>query len=255
MAVLTTQVAAASQLTGAEIIDQGLELGGNTALVAQAKVFLNSFMDHLYRARDWEFLLRSFGGSFTTGGGGVSSFAVSSRYRAIDSVILVGEDQGELKQADFKWLWKHWKMDTEKGITGTPTHYAANQLRGVNSATPAGADGSGEYWLWPIPDKSYEYKTLAYLQPDLFSDEDFFPLVGSTDGPGRYPEFPDAFTLVNAVADFAANYERDTIQQVLQRNVAGALKVAIGNADDAGRGRPQQLRFDPTRWAVWRGDS
>lgn len=257
MAVITTQVASASQLTGGEIILQGLELGGNTEISTLAKTFLNAFMDHLYRSKDWEFLMFPLfeDGDTSTG---VITYDANHRYRAIDSIIIVAptKDQADLKQADFKWLWNRWKKATESGKgRKRPEYYASVQARGVRAGTDPEMDGAGQIWLWPLPDKNYHYKLLTYIQPDLFTANQFFPVPGYTaDDEARYPEYPDSLVLINAVADFAANYERDTQQQIIQRNLDSVLVQAVNNAADVGRGRPQVMAFDPSRWGVWRGD-
>jgi len=231
-------------LTFQEIINQGLEMGGNPALGSPATgglahTFLNLFLDSLYRGRDWEFLIDE--GTFTISAGtALATFTPSTPgdYRAIREIHIDG-DISSLSQEDYRTLWRKIRVDTENGTTADPTHFAVKE--GIIDA---------EIYVWPIPKKSATGDALYYRQPAQIAAGGTLPDPLYTDK----PVFPDHSTLVAAVADFSASYDRDTMQQILQRNLDGSLSVSTSNIGDMGRKSPQKLKFDPTVYGIWRGD-
>lgn len=209
-----------------QIVAQGLELGGNTGITSLANDFLNLFLDNLARSKDFETLITEASISGTAGSSDVDISSLAT-YRSILRVHLDGDDQ-PLKQQDYPDIWKQVRVDTAAGSTGTPEHFAIKP----DSTTLV---------LWPIPKTQPVGKILYYRVPAaMTSDSDV-------------PWFADAHTMVNAVADFSATYDKDPLLQVIQRNLDVALGKAVQGLDDSNRSRAQQIKFDPFTYRPWKG--
>ena len=219
----------ASFMLAKDIIAQGLEIGGNTAITTLAQTFLNSFLDNLYRSHDWDFLIKE--ANFSVSGGSEVTSALPALYRVIRKVRLTDSDT-PLVQQDFATLWEKIQNMKDAGTSGAPTSFCVN---------PSGTN----LLLWPIPGAGTNNGEIIYYeQPAPISNFDT-----------EFPAFPDSLTLVNAVADFAATYDRDSVIQIVQRNLDLALGKAVAGMDDIGRSRAQTLRFDNTVYGAWRGDN
>jgi len=217
MAILT--------MTRDQIVTQGLELGGNTAITDLTNSFLDLFLDTLARAKDFESLVKE--ASISAAAGNEEVTIGQADYRSIKTLHLDGDDQ-PLIQEDHTIIWRKLRVDKENGQTGIPTHFAIN---------PVG----DKILLYPVPKNAETGKILYYSIPDSLAGDDT-------------PFVKDANILVSAVADFAAMYDRDTMQQIITRNVAMAMGIGMTSIDDHGRSRMKQLKFEPTVYKIWRGD-
>ena len=221
---------AAGILTRAQVVSNGLEMGGNTGIETLANTFLNLFLDSLARAHDFETLVKLTSIAGIAGG---INLAAHPDYRAIKQIQLVG-DSSPLIQTDFATIVSRRTPDIENGVTGDATHFAAFTAEG---------GASSSLYLWPIPSSAVTANILYYSVPAEITSDD------------TVPWYEDSTTLVNAVADFAAMYDRDTMQAIVARNVDVALGRAMSGMTDQGRANAQQLKFDSSVYRVWRGDS
>lgn len=228
-------------LTRDQIITQGLQQGGNPGLAAIpsgytesiAVTFFKSFLHHIFLNYDFPSQVKF--GSIQTGTGADGTYSVSlaalTRYRSIkmlklDTVADPLAQELDLANTYTKILSS---QDNSPVPTGTPNEYA------VKDKT--------QLYVYPIPDKVYTGKIIYYTMPDI-----------SGIGSGTIVEFEDTYALINAVAMFARDFDKDSMMSLtgsIAKQLFGEYRAAV---EEAGRDTPNQLKLNKAFFKYRRGD-
>lgn len=212
-------------MTRGEIVTEALQWGGHPGLTTRVNSFLNLFLDHLYRAHDWEFLLTE---ASISSGSPVYTATAPALYGRVKAIHLDGE-AAPLKQIAFEDLWQQVRSDNSNNLTssGKPTHFAID---------PAGPT----FWFWPVPNKSFSGKLLYYKIPAKLTSD------------GEYPLFPDSLSLVEACVTFIESYEKESLQVIIDRTASETIRRYANNHFDKGRAASNNITLDPNIFGGWR---
>lgn len=209
-----------SILNRGEIVTQGLEEGGNPGITLLANTFLNNFLDEVYAAYDWPFLLKEE--SITISTSAVSVASLSETYRKTKAIHLDDSDF-ELQE------WKFGFTDLRRRIRNADRDSQTNEPLFFFPDPDTSLD---QIHVFPVPDKSFPATLWYYFQPaELTAD-------------ANVPTLPSASLMVAAVADFAARYDREDTQIIMAQNVRKAVRELRRNIRDFGQQRMDGLEFD-----------
>lgn len=228
-------------LTLAQIITQGLQQGGNPGLAtipagyteSIALTFCKSFLHHIFLNYDFPIQLKW--GTFTTGTGADGTYAVSlaglTRYRSVKMIKLDTIHEPLTQKLDIADIYTKILSDQDSSPvpTGKPYEYAAKDKT--------------QLYVYPIPDVTYTGKILYYSMPDV---------AGYTTS--TVVEFEDTYALINAVAFFARDYDKDSIMNLtgsIAKQLFGEYRVAV---EDVGRDTVNQLQLSKQFFKYRRGD-
>lgn len=229
-------------LNRGEIIDQGLQLGGNPGLTTRARVFLNLALRRLERSYAWDHLQKEDTSLTTTSGTeNVSLSGITDFRKVVELWLGAGNSNsassGALVQEPWRNLWTRINYDRAQSNTGRPTHYAV--------------DSNGSRLIfWPIPDDAYSLRLLYMSQTAELSTSDTTAYDADT------PTFPDSTTLVNLVAFFARRWdagERDPVA-LSRAAVQSALEDTL-LSEQAEFADGLQIQLSPAVHRTWRGGS
>lgn len=239
------------QLNRGQIINQGLQLGGNPGLNTNppgvtgdtlAQQFFNLLLDHTLRGEDWPFLRKVTTVNSSGGPGGfynkIPGSALPSDYSRIHR-LHAPKDQLYLQQVPHEDLWI--KLQNDVASSAAPTS-STPRLFSVDEGSTITNLGPPDIYLYPNPNASYTYDLIYYAIPT--------PLTLDS----QVPVFPDHLSLVYAIAEWAKDYTRDTTQAMA---VSAALKIKAmfkANMNDQGRSHALQVKFDDAAFPAYRVD-
>jgi hypothetical protein len=135
-------------LTRAQIIAEALGQVGRSDLTSQGRLWLNNFLDYVYKNWDWVWLLKWNGETSLT-----DPLSFFSDYRKLKSanLMLNGQPQNQLFSVDAE----EWMALRRQGISsGAPTHVFPDKEAGV-------------FRFWPTPSGSFDWDPLYYKIPTL----------------------------------------------------------------------------------------
>lgn len=205
--------------TIADIVDRGLELGGDTGLDSEATVYLVLLLEKLARDYDWAELLTSTAITVTAEQSTVDISALTD-YKAVRKVMLdnVADPLTEAS-GGYPDLIHSVNEAARTSNYGTPAEYAT---------TPDKQD----LVLYPIPAQAYT-GTLLYYR---------IPAAPTADT--ESPWFPDTMALVAAVAEYSKLHSQESLVTLVERQVKTMIASARAAARDRGRDRPVTMRRD-----------
>lgn len=223
---------ATAALNRGQIIEEGLRLGGSPGLTTRARVFLNLFLDKYWRAKDWADLELEDTSLATVADTETISLAGITTLRKISKVWQSG-DAEPLHQTEKHRIYAQLNVMREDSNSGRPTHFYHDRA-------------NNQLVLYPIPDDARSLRVLYY---DL-------PAQPDTSVPATYdadtPSFPDAQTLVQAVAFFAQRWNQDSLLAISNQALAQALDDHAAEEADMDQGSNQLgIELDPTIYKTW----
>lgn len=134
-------------LTRIQIITEGLSQVGRTDLTSNARLWLNLFLDKIYKVQDWEWLIKS-----------TNSLSIS---------------QGGITPTDY-WKLKSMNVNVSSGskapVRGVEADEWALLQRSVASGVPSRVyidKNIGTFNFWPTPDQTYSFDLMYYYLPVL----------------------------------------------------------------------------------------
>lgn len=214
MATISTPV------TIADIVQEGLELGGDTSLIDRATPYLVLLLAKLARDYDWPELLKTQ--SITAlketariDISGISDYKATRKVRFDEITAPLLESKGGYPDLI------HTVEEAEReGNYGTPREYVIEPDK-------------TDLILYPIPEKQYSGHLLYYSIPATPTDDT------------EEPWFEDTAALVMAVAEFAKLHQQESLVQLVQAQVDTMVARTRMAARDRGRDRPVTMRRDP----------
>lgn len=208
--------------TRSEIITEGLELGGNPELTSRAQLFLNFWLDELYAAYNWPWLLKEE--SITVSNSTIDVSTLNNTFRAAKAIRLE-DDNRELAEYVDGFVGLRIRLlrdaDSESSSGGKPRYFATDP-----------DSSNDQIYVYPKPDKSYSGTIWYYYQPAKLSDD------------GAVPVLPSAMLAVSAVAAFAAKFDGSNLLAILDSQVKQALRMLRANQGPDGIQRMPNIPFD-----------
>lgn len=223
---------ATASLTRRQIIDEGLKLGGNPGLVARARVFLNLFLDKYWREHDWNDLEVENTALSTTVDSEAVDISSITDLRKI-SKVWQEDDEWPLKQTIWTRIYGPLNVMRDDGGNGRPEQFVHDRA-------------NNRLILYPIPDKVRSLRILYYQ----------LPTQPDTDVTATYdadvPVFPDAQTLVEAVAFFAQRWNQDSLLAISKMAVEAAIDSHMAEDAELDQGSNQlAIELDPEFYDDW----
>ncbi len=222
--------------TAAQLIDEALNLAGDTRLTTPALTWLNSWLRSTYGAWPWPFLMRRNAAvSLVTGATGVDfgagSVVTNQVKRVFDPIWVYNSTRTSRVRARIRTLVGGHIEEDETAMDSATNRGIPTQFK-VRSAT------SGVWGKWslipnPIPDRDY---LLAIEWQEML------PNLTST---STVPAYPNDRTMVQAVYAEALRYMKD------QTGYKDALQILASQvADDRMKfgevtGTNDQISIDP----------
>ncbi len=229
-------------LTLGQIVTEGLELGGNPGLVTRATTFCKLLADHIFRAEDWEWLLKSATiQADASNFGKISNSGLPTDYRAVRQLFATSDTSGTVmqpvQQVPYEQLLINILNDNQNSITSgqVPTHFAVDMGAGAAAAV---------IYLWPKPDHRVTFNLRYYQLPDV-----------SAYSAGAVMDFPDSWSFVGAVAHYAQSYDKETLQSIIQNEARSIIDQYRLNHRDAGRASVEVVPMDQRTFPTLRQDS
>lgn len=135
-------------LTRSQIIAEALSQIGRADLTSNGRLWLNLFLEKIYKTQDWSWLLKDAGVLSLVDGGAVPSDYwklkngfVLDNGSVVGNITSVGND--------------HWATLISKGsATGTPLYVYINE-------------DTKTFSFWPTPNKTYTWHPFYYYLPTL----------------------------------------------------------------------------------------
>ena len=137
-------------LTRAQIIAEGLSMAGRSDLTSNARLWLNLFLEKIYKTYDWEWLVKDAGVAAISDGG-----AFPADYWKFKTANLLDASTGAFI-CEVNSL--------------TPDQYAYRLRGGSVSGTPREVFlnlDARTYHFWPTPSVSYNWRLFYYYLPTL----------------------------------------------------------------------------------------
>jgi len=226
-----------------EIVTQGLKQGAKPSPVVRANIFLNYFLEHLYRSRDWPFLLKN--GTISSDSSNLEELDLTpllpsatptagpGEYLNARRLVITTDEIGQLSPASVSgWsyddVWAKVEDDKNAGLTGVPSCYATDPLK-------------QHLLLYPVPAKSYTAKLRYYHLPDAISSAEGNDPTGGDD---LIPDWPDDAGLILSVEAWAHRWSKDrTFAGAIQGMADQAIARVAATIRDEGRDGPRTMKF------------
>lgn len=223
----------AYSLTRAQIIDEAINRANQPHLTAEARLWLNLYLEDVYTSQDLHWLKKSTGSAAVSQG-----MAIPADYRAAASVVIIdsnGNSTQPLNQIHDEQQYQSLKNEMS-GTTGTPHSYYVDLLNRTVNFIPAPA--SNLSW-----DLSY------YHVPALPDHTD-----GGTDSQTPVWGLPWSM-LTDAIYQRALEYADDPRQQAADQKLSMKMAEAKKNNHDRRGGKSQMKmgRSFPKRFQGRRG--
>lgn len=147
---------AALSLTREQIIEAGLALAGRPDLVADARLWLNLFLEQQYMNQDFNWLVKTASGLSVTQG-----VAFPTDYRAGKSGVLIHPNgsQSPVQVIDKADAYDHARLGIDTTTEGQPEIVYANH-------------DERKFYFLPAPDQAYSLDLKYYYIPTLPDHED-----------------------------------------------------------------------------------
>ena len=205
------------QLTRAQIVDEGINLAGNSQLTTRANTWLNAWLRSQYAAWPWPFLHKRISGVALASAStslllGAGSNGVTAEIRRVLDPIQLYDSAYSLKgqlrirpNNGANPLWD--ESSNNPSLTGLPSHIKVAQDT---------LWGRWKLYPWPIPQTNY-LLAIDYLEApaDLSAD-------------ASVPIYPNDRTMIQAVYTDALKYEQageDMTQYRAELEVLGRMVV------------------------------
>ena len=229
----------AGLLTRGEIIDQGLQLGGNPGLTTRARVYLNLALRRLETAFAWDHLQKEDTSLTTTAQSEVVSLSGITDFRKVVELWQgagTSDSAGNrpLTQRPWREIWAKINRDRAQSQYGRPREYAV--------------DTNGNRLIfWPIPDDARGLRLLYLSQTAEQDTSDTATYDADT------PTFPDSTVLVNLVAEYARRWDSDPAYAIAKSAVNAVLEDIL-MADQSEFADGLQIQLSPAVHRTWRQD-
>lgn len=230
-------MANAAVLDRGTIIAEGLQIGGNPGLTTRARVFLNLFLDMLYRAQGWDFLEKEDATLSTAVGVETVSLAGIADFRHVIKLWQAGGGQ-PLMMEPWSRLWHLVNRDREKNTNGRPTAFALNR-------------NGDELIMWPRPNAIRSLRLLYLSIPDqplttpAATYDALTPLLSQNRVGGSW-------MLVNAVAEYARRWDTDSMLQIARSLVKETTEDLLMSEMNEGAANALTLQLDPNIHGIFR---
>jgi hypothetical protein len=215
----------ALELTRAQIIEAGLSLAGRPDLTADARLWLNLYLEQQYMNQDWAWLVKTSGSLSVTNG-----IAFPTDYRAGKSGVLVTStgQRSPITVIDRPDEYDQARLSIEATAQGQPSLiYANHDLR--------------KFYFLPLPDQTYSWELKYYYIPSL-------PDHSDTDSDQEYVKWGLPMQiLIDHIKMRAYEYNDDQRYTPAKQEVMADVAAAKANNHDrrAGPSRlPMGKRFN-----------
>jgi hypothetical protein len=130
-------------LTRRQIIDEGLSQAGRTDLVSNARLWLNIFLEKMYRTQDFHWMVKSSDGLAISQGMSVPSDYLRAKTATV-TVAGAKTDILEVSKEEYDSMNR-----SSTAVTGVPTHFYPNH-------------DEGKFYFYPSPSSSVTALNLGY---------------------------------------------------------------------------------------------
>lgn len=206
-------------LTRGQIIAEGLSQVGRSDLTSNARLWLNLFLEKVYKTYDWEWLVKDNGVAAITDGG---SFPVDY-WKFKTANLLDGTTEGFICELD----------------TLTADQYAFRLRGGSVSGTPREVFlnlDARSFHLWPTPNLSFKWRLFYYYLPTI-------PTHTNGSGDGNTPKWGlHDDILIRAIQLKATYYNDDTRYASEEKALFEEIAAGRMNSHDK-RGGTNRLKF------------
>lgn len=195
-------------LTRIQIIDEALAQAGRPDLVSQGRLWLNLFLEKIYKTQDWAWNIEDSGIVSLTDGGSIPADYWKLKTATLYSTSNV--PQNEIIQVRIE-EWAELQRGADSA-TGTPIKVWVDEKNGT-------------FNFWPVPASSYNWQYFYYSLPTIGTADD-----DTDDGDVPFWKLHDEI-LIRAVMLKALYYNDDKrynegVQELMQEIVQGKMNSA-----------------------------